>query len=478
MTYPEKKICLVIVDGFGIPVQSRPVDPTKKVVYLNELIKKYPNCTLDASGESVGLPKNTMGNSEMGHLTIGTGRINLVGIEMINNAIKTGDFHKRLKQLFPRFTKRIHLIGLLSDGCVHSCTNHCTELNNYIRKELPDHKVFIHAISDGRDTEPCEFKKFFKKYNNIVSVCGRFYAMDSSNNLDRTKAAYMMMTKGEVKEFDINKNYSNSITDEYFDPILLKQETIEPDDTIIFFNIKANGMIQLVEKFQKTHRNIFTMTEYKKELGVFIFPHQRIHHSLSEILSSKYISHIHLAESEKFPFVTYYFNGMTYHINYGEQHIMVQSMTGGKLDQKPACAMKDVARKTIKVLDNNVGFIVLNFAGPDLVGHTGNFIATENSVSILDDQIKMVHEACEKNGYLMIITADHGNCENMRSGRGTCTTHSKSKVPFIITSNDYEIDKSLKNKGLKNIAPTILYLMKIDKPAEMTGKSLVKKLNK
>ncbi|OLS26480.1 MAG: 2,3-bisphosphoglycerate-independent phosphoglycerate mutase [Candidatus Heimdallarchaeota archaeon LC_2] len=493
-------IVLVIIDGFGIaPISkvnaiSQADMPTWE--YLN---KKYSSTELDASGNSVGLPDNIMGNSEVGHLTIGSGRINFQSLELINRSCVNGSLARNnVIQDIIRYLRnsngRLHLMGLLSDGGVHSSQYHLETLLTIFNNDLSN-SIFIHAITDGRDTPPSSSVKYIKRLDaslekmentKLATIIGRFYAMDRDKKWDRTKIAYDLYLNG-VGESSSNPyntvkiRYSENETDEFLKPILINPEGIMKEgDAILFYNFRPDRARQITMAINGewdhgspiSKKILFTtMTSYVKSWQYpVLFDAPTLKNSLAEIISIHGMKQTHIGETEKYAHVTYFLNGGNEKDFPNEYRILIPSLKVETYDMQPSMSTLEIAemtKNTIEGMDNE--FIVVNIAAPDMVGHTGKLEATIQALEVTDKALKLIYESCKTNNYTMIITSDHGNCELMESNGLPHTAHTTNKVPFLITGN-YELNQ---NFGLSNIAPTILELMKVPIPYEMTSKSLI-----
>lgn len=465
------KVCLIILDGFGIGEDDNKTNATLVAENIEIMKKHHHYYKAKAHGKYVGLPENAMGNSEVGHMTIGSGRVIKQPVLMINEAWNQGLFKRRMDQLYEEFTGSIHLIGLLSDGGIHSHVDHLRYFLSYF--ESKNRETFIHAISDGRDTEPKRFKKWLSEFGNIVSVSGRYYTMDRDNNTERIDKAFYMMINGVITPFDIDKIYDDGNSDEFIEPILIKDKKIKHNDTLIFFNFRADRMKQIVKRFENYGKR-FTLTDYGVENITVLFEKPNIKNTLPEWLAKNGIRQTHIAESEKYAHVTYFFNGGKSDKYKMETRIMVESPKISTFDLKPETASYDVANSCIDTIKNGEQFIVVNFASPDLVGHTGNFASTCRAISIVDSLVFKIYLECIARNYVLILTADHGNSERMKSKNQICKTHTTSDVPLIII-NSKKLLITREIVTLSDIAPTILDFFDIDKPEEMSGISLVDK---
>jgi len=516
----------MILDGWGI---SQPFGGNAialaKTPFFDSLVTRYPSMTLSASGESVGLPWGEEGNSEVGHLNMGAGRIIYQNLPKINRAIADHSFYKNkaLMEAVEHAKKNdsaFHIIGLCSTGGVHASLDHFHALL-VLAKENNLSKVFIHVILDGRDTPfnsglnfVMGIERAIEEYGigEIATISGRFYAMDRNNNWDRTEKAYLAMTegvgnKGTNAQKIIQKSYKNKIYDEEFIPSVIYRgdkpvSLISDNDSVIFFNYRPDRARQItkafviddLDKFSKK-RNIenlkfVTFTEYEKGLPVDVVFHQDyIKNTLGEIISKNKLKQLRIAETEKYAHVTYFFNGGVEDKLEGEDHILIPSPNVSSYDEVPEMSAPEVTKKIIEQVEaDTYDFIVVNFANPDMVGHTSNIEATIKAVETLDILIKkIIGSILDKDG-VIILTADHGNAEymfDMQTGMKV-KEHSSNPVPCILIGSEYEgktfgwqdtpnSDLSLlRPQGvLADLAPTILNILKIDIPKEMTGRSLL-----
>jgi len=507
----KKKVLLIILDGLGVaPASDGNAVVKAKPEKLASLWTTNPHTYLLASGEAVGLPHNIKGNSEVGHLSIGAGSLVNQNLPRINRAIEKGYLNNNvvLNQAIEHAQKykgNIHLMGCLSDGAVHSHIDHFVKFLNYITKKNFLGNVYIHAFTDGRDSPPNSAKLYIdaltlhcKKVGvgKIASLCGRYYAMDRNRQWDRTKKVFKLLTEGIGTRYSscqqaISTNYASGFTDEFIQPSVIskgKHSTINDNDSILFMNYRADRAIQLSEAFanpkfdkfrRKAIKNFFfaSMMEYKKGFPPnVIFPKQYIHLPLGKIISTSGLRQLRIAESEKFPHVTYFFNGGMNVEYQGEDRFEIPSPDVATYDLQPEMNAEKVTKTLLSRIQADMyDFILLNFANPDMVGHTGNIEATMKAVSTVDIYTNSLVKAFVAKGGTVIITADHGNAEellNTKTGEMD-TEHSLNPVPLII------VDPSLPKQqlpygALKDIAPTVLHLMGIPQPTEMTGKSLLK----
>ena len=502
-----KKTALIILDGWGHGNKTKSdAICQSKTPFVDSLYAKYPNSELLTDGENVGLPKGQMGNSEVGHLNIGAGRIVYQDLVKINLSCQDNSISKQvnLKKSFDyvkEYNANLHLIGLVSDGGVHSHQDHLYKLCELAQKEGIQ-KVFVHAFTDGRDCDPKSGKGFIKKLQknlfgaNIASICGRYYAMDRDNRWGRIKFAYDLMTKGRgIKSKNIldsiQKSYENGITDEFIKPIVSVDErenpiaTIKNGDAVICFNFRTDRCRQIstvltqsdMQDFGMTTLDLHysTMTNYDKTFRNvnIIYEKENINNTLGEVLAQNNLSQIRIAETEKYPHVTFFFSGGREEKFKGEKRLMVNSPKVPTYDLSPEMSAFDITKIIVKELEKGeIDFVCLNFANPDMVGHTGNYNAIMKAVQTVDDCARKVVEAGLKNDYAFIIIADHGNAEFTINLDGTPnTSHTTNPVPSFAINTGF--DKIEKGK-LADIAPTILKIMGVDVPKEMTGNILIK----
>tara|TARA_Y100000034_G_scaffold3294_3_gene3977 strand:+ start:4194 stop:5699 length:1506 start_codon:yes stop_codon:yes gene_type:complete len=493
----KKPIVLMVLDGFGLSWKKKGnAIKLANTPVLDKLTKTCPYAVLKASGESVGLPKGFMGNSEVGHINIGAGRVVDQYLMRINNSIKDGSFFE-IPTLIEAFDKNeyVHLMGLLSDGGVHSHIYHLFALIDLAKKY--NCKVYVHAFLDGRDTKPKCAKKYIKRLQKklkgvgiIATISGRYYSMDRDNRWDRTQKAYDTITKASGL---YNKNiyaalkqsYKKKIGDEFIIPLVTGDyHGLKEKDTVIFFNFREDRARQLTQafidpnfdKFKRTYKdvNLIAFSQYDDDFKNFkvIFPPVYPKNTLGEVLSSNDIKQLRIAESEKYAHVTYFFNGLRETPFEKETRIVIPSPKVATYDQQPEMNADKVTEKVLENLKKN-DVIIINFANGDMVGHTGILKAAIKAVEKVDVCVgKIIEKVKELNG-VVIITADHGNCEEMIVGYNeTDTAHSTNPVFFMIYNQNIKI----RSKGiLADIAPTILDLLNIEKPKEMTGESMIVK---
>jgi 2,3-bisphosphoglycerate-independent phosphoglycerate mutase len=506
----NKKVVLMILDGWGIATKPEvsAVDQAN-TPFIDSLYTKYPHSKLEASGLAVGLPAGQMGNSEVGHMNLGAGRVVYQNLVRINKAVTENTLAQEpvLAEAFAYAKandKKVHFIGLVSDGGVHSHINHLKSLctaANVVGLE----KVYIHAFTDGRDTDPKSGLGFLTDLQNhiattgakIASVTGRYFAMDRDNRWERVKLAYDAMVKATGEQVDssallstIEASYAAGVTDEFIKPIILTENgqpvaTIEEGDVVLSFNFRTDRGREITQALtqrdfpeqdmKKLSLYYLTMTEYDKSfVGVkVVFDDSNIVMTLGEVLQNAGKKQIRMAETEKYPHVTFFFSGGREEPFVGQTNIMRASPKVATYDLAPEMSAPDLRDALIPELEKEeVDFVCLNFANPDMVGHTGVFSAVVKAVETVDQCAKAVVEVGLKHGYSFIIIADHGNADFMVNEDGTPNTaHSTNLVPCILVDNDYT--KPIKDGKLGDIAPTVLELLGVAQPAIMTGVSLL-----
>lgn len=510
----KKPVMLMILDGFGISPnkEGNAVAAANKPNY-DRLFNKYPHTELQASGLEVGLPEGQMGNSEVGHLNIGAGRIIYQELTRITKEIKEGTFftNKALVKAMDEAKENntsLHLMGLLSNGGVHSHIDHLKGLLELAKKKGLQ-KVYVHAFMDGRDVAPSSGKEFIVELENamkeigvgeIATISGRYYAMDRDNRWERVELAYNAMILGEGEKASsaveaIEKSYHDNKTDEFVLPTVIEEDghpvsRIKDGDSVIFFNFRPDRARQITralvcEEFDGFKRedikNFFVcLTEYDITIeNVHIaFGPQSLANTLGEYLAKNGKTQLRAAETEKYAHVTFFFNGGVEEPNKGEERLLIPSPKVATYDLKPEMSAYELTDKALdKLGEDKFDFIVLNFANPDMVGHTGSIEAAVKAVETVDTCVGKLIDKIVELGGSAIITADHGNAEYMldpETGK-TVTAHSINPVPFIVVGQEYENAKLLDGGRLSDIAPTVLDMMKLEKPEEMTGHSLISK---
>jgi 2,3-bisphosphoglycerate-independent phosphoglycerate mutase len=506
----SKKALLMILDGWGIGNHSHAdVIYSTPTPYIDSLMANYPNSQLLASGEDVGLPEGQMGNSEVGHLNIGAGRVVYQDLVKINIACRNNSILKN-PEIISAYSyardnkKKIHFLGLVSDGGVHSSLDHLLKLID-IAKEYGINDSFVHCFMDGRDTDPKSGKGFIKQLDEytktsttkIASIVGRYYAMDRDKRWDRVKKSYDLLVKGEGEATTdvvaaMQASYDAGVTDEFINPIVAVDAagkplaTIEAGDVVIFFNYRNDRAKELTvvltqqdmptEGMHTIPLEYYCMTPYDssyKGLHV-IFDKDNVQNTLGEYVSSLGLKQLRIAETEKFAHVTFFFSGGRESEFEGEERILVASPKVATYDLQPEMSAPEVADKLVAALNTKkFDFIALNFANGDMVGHTGFYEAIQKAVITVDNCVKKVVETAKANDYEVIIIADHGNADYAENNDGSPNTaHSLNPVPFIyVTENK---NAKVENGILADVAPSICQILGIEQPKEMTGKGLIK----
>ena len=500
----NKNVGLIILDGWGLGDHSvADAVYNAKTPCMDSLVINHPNSQLLACGEAVGLPHGQMGNSEVGHLNIGAGRIVFQELSRINNAISDGSFFKNktlLDTLKIASAKgcKIHLLGLVSHGGVHSAFNHLEALLTLCKSHNAS-RVYIHAITDGRDCAPTSAEKDLLQLEQLLSpeiklatVIGRYYAMDRDHRWERIKKAYDLFVHGigspgvNVIEA-ITQSYKDGITDEFIAPMVVDSNgLIEPGDVVISFNFRTDRPREIAEVLSQKaipeygmnplSLHYVTMTNYDDSFRNMhvIFQKDNLEATLGEVLANHKKTQVRIAETEKYPHVTYFFSGGREHLFEGEARLLIESPKVATYDLQPSMSAEKVASSLISfVQTNNPDFFCLNFANPDMVGHTGVYEAIIEAVETVDHQLERIITHLKPQGYSFVVIADHGNADFAINPDGTPNTaHSLNKVPCIVISEGVE---AICNGILADVAPTVLNIMGLPQPSEMTGKSLIKK---
>jgi 2,3-bisphosphoglycerate-independent phosphoglycerate mutase len=508
----EKKVILVIMDGWGLgKVASADAIQQANTPFTNSLYNSYPHTTLITCGEAVGLPEGQMGNSEVGHLNLGAGRVVYQELQRINVAIRDGSFSTNETLLRSIRTAReknkaLHLIGLVSNGGVHSHIDHLIAIIDSCKKEGLEN-VFIHAFTDGRDCDPRSGLGFIKQLqahlNNsigkIASVSGRYYAMDRDKRWERVMLAYNALVKGTGEKATdaiqaVENSYAVNVTDEFIRPTVIFNEnqeplaTIQPGDSVICFNFRTDRCREITRvltqedfpefQMQRLSLDYTTMTEYDQTFRDvhIIFDNDNLNNTLGEILEKNGLKQIRIAETEKYPHVTFFFSGGREVPFDGESRILIPSPKVATYDMKPEMSAYEVTDALLpEIRKKEAAFICLNYANADMVGHTGVWDAAIKAVETVDKCVEKVVNEGLANGYTIFLTADHGNSDYMINEDGTPNTaHTLNPVPFFII--DPEWKGTIHPGKLADIAPTILTMMKIPVPAEMTGNILINTL--
>ncbi|MDG1218553.1 MAG: 2,3-bisphosphoglycerate-independent phosphoglycerate mutase [Flavobacteriaceae bacterium] len=503
----NKKVILMILDGWG----NSP-DPKVSAIdnadtnFIDSLYKKYPFSNLRTDGLHVGLPDGQMGNSEVGHMNLGAGRIVYQDLAKINISIEQNKFKKEkvIEETFEfakNNNKNIHFLGLISDGGVHSHINHLKALIDIAK----DYNIesYIHGFTDGRDVDPKSGSEYISDLNEyvknspvqIASITGRYYAMDRDNRWERIKLAYDALVNAEGEKSSnlissIENNYTNGCTDEFIKPIIKVNSNNQPisriknDDVVIFFNFRTDRGRELTKvlsqkdnlefNMKKLNLHYVTMTNYDNTFSNInvVFNKSNLDNTLGEILEKNNKNQLRISETEKYPHVTFFFSGGRENIFKGESRILKNSPKVATYDLKPEMSAYEITDSLVKEIHLGThDFICLNFANGDMVGHTGSMKAAIKACESVDKCVEAVIKSANKNNYTTILIADHGNCETMINPDGTPNTaHTTNPVPVILIDNDF---KNIKNGILGDIAPTILKLMGIEKPKEMTQESLI-----
>ena len=504
-----KKHVLMILDGYGIaedPSVSA-IDNAQKP-FLDSLFASYPHSTLDASGLAVGLPEGQMGNSEVGHMNLGAGRVVYQEMTRIDEAIRNRSFfdNKVLVDALDDAKTRgssVHLLGLLSDGGVHSHINHLFALLELARaRNLDKDSVLVHAFTDGRDTSPNGGRAYIGALEShmdtiscgrIASVVGRYWAMDRDNRWPRIQKAYDLLVRGVGAPFDsardaVQSSYAEGITDEFVEPAVIGSPSsgrIQAGDTVIFFNYRADRARQIThallddpfagfqrELLEDLHYLAFTPYESSFSFPV-AFPKVNLTHTLGEVISSQGMNQLRAAETEKYPHVTYFFNGGREVPFDGEDRILVASPGVATYDLQPEMSAPELAARVASAIqEKEYALVVINFANPDMVGHTGVFEAAIKAIEAVDSAAKIVVDAALSAGYSVNIIADHGNSDRMKNPDGTPhTSHTTVPVPHLIIKEGFA--GPIQHGKLGDVAPTILKILGITKPSEMTGQSVI-----
>ena len=489
-----KKALLMILDGWGIGKHGEgDVIFRTPTPYLDYLTAVSPHSQLQASGEDVGLPDGQMGNSEVGHLNIGAGRIVYQDLVKINRACKDGSILKNA-QVVAAYSyakengKKLHLMGLTSDGGVHSSLDHLFKLVEIGKEYGLKDQVFVHCFMDGRDTDPKSGIGFIRQLTDvcqqndahIASIVGRFYAMDRDKRWERVKEAYDLIVCGQGKQSDdmvkaMQESYDDGVTDEFIKPIHNNtvNGVIEEGDVVIFINFRNDRAKELTQVLRPAFSPAMTPYDAKFTGVNILFPKENVEDTLGEYLSKLKKRQLHTAETEKYAHVTFFFNGGREAPYEGEDRILVASPKVATYDLKPEMSAYEVKDKLVgAITTQQYDFIVVNFANGDMVGHTGVYNAIAKAVWAVDNCVREVIETAKANDYEAIIIADHGNADNAINPDGTPNTaHSLNPVPFIYVTNNNSA--TVKDGRLADVAPSILHIMGLEQPADMTGENLI-----
>lgn len=504
-----KKSILIILDGWGLGNGSRSdVISNTKTPFWDSLMDKYPHSKLETSGENVGLPDGQMGNSEVGHMNIGAGRIVYQDLVKINravadNSIKDNPVLKEAFEYAKANDKQVHFIGLVSDGGVHSSQEHLYKLCE-ISDDYGIQNSYVHAITDGRDTDPHSGKGYLQQLKDklansnvkIASLIGRYYTMDRDKRWERVKLGYDLMTKGEGKKAKdvvqaIDESYSEGITDEFIKPVCFINDNgkasglIQQDDVVICFNFRTDRLRQITTALtqedmpehgmQTIPLHYLTMTQYSESFkGIkVVFEKEKLQNTMGEILARKGLKQLRIAETEKFAHVTFFFSGGKNDAFEGESRILVPSPKVATYDLQPEMSAPEVTRKLVAELEAEThDFVCLNYANGDMVGHTGIYEAIQKAVEAVDACLEKTVTAAVAHNYSVMIIADHGNADHAVNTDGSPNTaHSLNPVPCIVINPEV---KKVNDGILADVAPTLLDMMHIEPPKEMTGKLLTK----
>jgi 2,3-bisphosphoglycerate-independent phosphoglycerate mutase len=479
MTKTAGPVVLVILDGWGCaPAGPGNAISLAETPVFDRLWAEYPHTTLKASGEAVGLPPGQMGNSEVGHLTIGAGRVLFQDLMRVNKAIEDGSFfeNEALRSAFAR-GRQVHLLGLVSYGGVHSHIDHLRALLRF----APE-KTWVHAFTDGRDVSPHAAAHDLAELpaERIATLCGRYYAMDRDGRWERTERAFDAIVDGKGAAAGdpvaaVQASYDAGVTDEFIEPIVLESRPrLEPGDAAIFFNFRPDRARQLTQKLLEAGFDLTTMTRYRDDFDCpVVFGEQTVIETLAEVLARHGLRQLHVAETEKYAHVTYFFNGGREEEWPGEERILVPSPREvGTYDKQPEMSAPEVTRRFCEEVGKGYAFAVVNFANADMVGHSGVIPAVVEAVEAVDRCLGGVVEAVEGAGGVCLISADHGNAEQLleEDGESPFTAHTTNPVPLIVTRRGIELRA---RGGLSDLAPTCLGLLGIERPAQMTGRELV-----
>ncbi len=517
LSVPQSPVVLAILDGWGFREDlSDNAIKSANTPIMDSLWHAYPHTLISASGSDVGLPDGQMGNSEVGHLTIGSGRIIQQELVRITNVVKNNKLREvnELKELADSLKKNdatLHITGLCSDGGVHSHIDHLIGLIKWA-SDNDIKKVAIHIITDGRDTPAKSASKYLtqiqsciKKFNTgeIASICGRYWIMDRNLLWERTEKAYTNLTDPNIKLTNISpqdyikESYDKNITDEFIEPIRMTDNFLKDGDSLICFNFRPDRARQIikslsVKEFSNFTRkfvpnlNLVTFTQYDSTLPVKVaFPPESLNNFIGQIVSENGLKQYRTAETEKYPHVTYFFNGGVEAPLAGEERHLIPSPRVATYDMKPEMSAEELTMSCSKAIKSGkYAFVVINFANPDMVGHTGNMDATIQAIETVDKCIGQIVNATGEMGGSILITADHGNAELMKGPAGEpWTAHTINKVPLIFIEGEKRKIPNMGNEiylrdnaGLADIAPTLLQLLNLPIPIEMTGKSLIKEL--
>jgi 2,3-bisphosphoglycerate-independent phosphoglycerate mutase len=487
---PFPLVALVVLDGWGCapPGPGNAVELADTPVF-DELWATYPHTTLRASGEDVGLPRGQMGNSEVGHLTIGAGRVIPQDLVRINHAIEEGELveNQALRGAFGRAKERrgsVHLLGLASYGGVHSHMDHLRALLELARREGMDDRTQVHAFTDGRDVSPTSARRDLAELvaegARISTVSGRYYAMDRDRRWERTERALAAIMAGEGEAADdpvagIEASYERGVTDEFVEPVVLREPRLAAEDAAIHFNFRPDRARQLTRRLLEAGVDLTTMTRYGDDFDCPVaFEEGAVEDSLAEVLARHGIRQLHVAETEKYAHVTYFLNGGREDEWAGERRILIPSPRDvATYDQKPEMAAAELAERFVAEIGNGYGFAIVNYANPDMVGHTGVIPAVVRAVEATDTALGKTVAAVEALGGVCLVTADHGNAEQLLDADGVSphTAHTTNPVPLVVTLANAELEGG---GALADLAPTCLWLLGVPLAEGMSGRILLR----
>jgi 2,3-bisphosphoglycerate-independent phosphoglycerate mutase len=489
---PYSLVALVVLDGWGLapPGPGNAVELADTPVF-DDLWSRFAHTTLEASGEAVGLPGGQMGNSEVGHLTIGSGRVVDQDLMRVNRAIRIGSLFENpaLVAALRRAQERganVHLLGLVSYGGVHSHIDHLRALVELARREGVGERTFLHAFTDGRDVSPTaaagDLRELRDEGVRIATVVGRYYAMDRDSRWERTQRALDALLDGGGEEVDdvvdaVERSYARGVTDEFVEPIRATgAPRLEHGDVAILFNFRPDRARQLTERLLAEGVDLTTMTRYRDDLDCPVaFPEQDVAETIAEVVAERGLRQLHIAETEKYAHVTYFLNGGREEEWGGETRILVPSRKDvATYDLAPAMSAPEVARRFCDEVGRGYAFAIVNFANPDMVGHTGVIPAVVDAVEAVDSCLGQVVEAVHAAGGACVVCADHGNAEQLlaEDGRSPHTAHTTNPVPLVVTAAGVRLADG---GSLADLAPTCLDLLGVEPPDEMTGRSLVQR---
>lgn len=500
----KKPLVLCILDGCGLRKEENGnAFLNAKKPTFDYLVENYPHTILDASGRSVGLPEGQMGNSEVGHMNMGAGRVVYQPQELINKAIENGELfsNENILKVIEHTKKnnsKLHIMGLISDGGIHSRIEHLLAIMDMCKKENVE-EIYLHLFTDGRDTDIHSAPRFVKmleskieeiKLGKVVTVSGRYYAMDRDNNYDRLKLAYDAICYGIGEKYSnalevLDNQYGRDITDEFILPSVVGEGKLEDNDGIIVFNYRPDRLREMftaitnpsevpMETVKFNNIKLVSMMPITDTVkGITAFEHQNLENTIGKYISDMGLSQLRIAETEKYAHVTYFFDGGKELELENATRILVASPKVATYDMKPEMSAEEVTDKLLAELDKDyLDVVILNYANGDMVGHTGVYEAAITAVEFMDSCLKRLYDKIVEKDGILIVTADHGNCDVMINDDGTpCTTHTTNKVPFIVTKKDIELVDEGK---LADIAPTMLQLLNVPVPVEISGDSLIK----